>query len=91
MLSQPSAAEVVRVKDSGPGVATAVQQAVDRYLNTMDGEPVKDLYEMVLCEVEAPLLEYLLNYTESNQSRTALLLGLNRGTLRKKLKKYGLL
>ena len=46
---------------------------------------------MVLSEVEAPLLRRVLDYTGNNQSHAATLLGLNRGTLRKKLRKYGLL
>lgn len=91
MLIQQSSAEMVRVNDTSPSLATAVQQAVDKYISTMDDQPVRDLYEMVLSEIEAPLLEYMLEYTDNNQSRTAVMLGLNRGTLRKKLKKYGLL
>ena len=91
MLNLQSSAETVRVNDSSPSLATAVQEAVDKYVNAMDDQPVRDLYEMVLSEIEAPLLEYMLKYTDNNQSRTATILGLNRGTLRKKLKKYGML
>ena len=50
-----------------------------------------DLYQMVLAEVEAPLLEAVMRYTGDNQSQASEILGLNRGTLRKKLKHYGLL
>jgi len=49
------------------------------------------LYDLVLAEVEAPLLEVTLTYVQGNQSKAAELLGLNRGTLRKKLKQYDLL
>lgn len=91
MLSQQSSAETFSVNDAAPGLAAAVQRAVDKYISAMDDQPVRDLYEMVLSEIEAPLLEYMLKYTDNNQSRTAVILGLNRGTLRKKLKKYGLL
>ena len=42
-------------------------------------------------EVEQPLLKAVLEYTEGNQSRAADILGINRGTLRKKLKTYGLI
>jgi Fis family transcriptional regulator len=41
--------------------------------------------------VEAPLLETVMQHTRSNQSKASAMLGLNRGTLRKKLKKYGML
>ena len=46
---------------------------------------------MVLAEVEAPLLETVMEFTRGNQTKASTLLGLNRGTLRKKLKKYGLI
>lgn len=74
-----------------PTLAKTVDDSVRDYLRTMAGESVSDLYEMVLAEVEAPLLQRVLDYTGNNQSRAAELLGLNRGTLRKKLRKYGLL
>jgi Fis family transcriptional regulator len=45
----------------------------------------------VMSEVEAPLLEAVMRYTRKNQSRASIMLGLNRGTLRTKLKLYGLL
>ena len=61
------------------------------YLAMMDDEPIDDLYELVLSEVEEPLLRVLLELTDQNQSQIAAILGLNRGTLRKKLRKYRLL
>jgi len=76
---------------NAPTLAESVERAVEGYLDTMADQPVTDLYQLVLSEVEAPLLEYILRRTENNQSQTALILGLNRGTLRKKLKKYGML
>ncbi|HIC3380745.1 TPA: DNA-binding transcriptional regulator Fis, partial [Salmonella enterica] len=51
---------------------------------------VNDLYELVLAEVEQPLLDMVMQYTRGNQTRAALMMGINRGTLRKKLKKYGM-
>jgi Fis family transcriptional regulator len=68
-----------------------VEQAVDNYFKNLDGQDVSNVYEMVLAEVEAPMLEIVLKYTRHNQTRAAQVLGLNRGTLRKKLKQYGLL
>ena len=73
-----------------PTLAAVVDESVRDYLRTMAGEPVDDLYEMVLSEVEAPLLRRVLDYTGNNQSHAATLLGLNRGTLRKKLKQHGI-
>jgi Fis family transcriptional regulator len=69
----------------------SVQEAVEEYLQMMGDEPVSGLYEMVLAEVEAPLLRSVLGFTNHNQSQSAEILGLNRGTLRKKLRKYHLL
>lgn len=64
---------------------------MEDYLQMMGDEPVTGLYDMVLAEVEAPLLRSVLVFTNHNQSQSAEILGLNRGTLRKKLRKYHLL
>jgi len=69
----------------------SVDRALSNYLTQLDGAPVKDIYQLVLSEVEAPLLEQVMKYTRSNQTKASTMLGLNRGTLRKKLKQYGLL
>lgn len=83
-LTQPSeAATVTSLRD-------AVDLFVRRYLDEMDGEMGTDFYTLVLSEVEAPLLEAVMDYTRNNQTRAAQMLGLNRGTLRKKLKQYEL-
>lgn len=68
-----------------------VRQALNDYFKQIDGEEITNLYDMVLAEVEAPLLEVVLEMTRSNQSSAARMLGVNRGTLRKKLKQYNLL
>ena len=68
-----------------------VRRSLNDYFNQLDGEAVSELYPMVLAEMEIPLLEKVLGYTRGNQTKAAELLGLNRGTLRKKLKQYGLL
>ena len=68
-----------------------VEKAVSNYFQHLDGQEVTDVYDMVLAEVEAPMLEVVMKYTRHNQTKAANVLGLNRGTLRKKLKQYGLL
>lgn len=68
-----------------------VRRSLTDYFRNLDGEEVNELYEIVLTEVEIPLLEKVLEFTRGNQTRSAEVLGLNRGTLRKKLKHYGLL
>lgn len=68
-----------------------VEKALQNYFAHLDGQPITDLYQLVLAEVEAPLLESVMNYTKDNQTKASTILGLNRGTLRKKLKQYGML
>lgn len=68
-----------------------VAEAMDTYFVHLDGQATSDLYELVMAQVEPPLLESVLAYTKNNQSRAAEILGLNRGTLRKKLKQYNLI
>ena len=69
----------------------SVQQSVGQYFKNLDGAPAGNLYNLVLDELEEPLLKAVLAYTKGNQSKAAIILGLSRGTLRKKMKKYGLL
>lgn len=65
---------------------------MEKYFEDLgDDHLTHNLYELVLSEVEAPLLEAVLKHTVGNQSAAATMLGLNRGTLRKKMKQYGLL
>lgn len=68
-----------------------VEIAMVNYFKQIDGQKVTDLYELVINEVEAPLLESVLAYTGGNQTKASVVMGLNRGTLRKKLKKYNML
>ena len=68
-----------------------VATAMAHYFKQLDGQPATELYQLVLEQVEHPLLESVMAYTKNNQSKAAEMLGLNRGTLRKKLKQYDLL
>ena len=83
-FTKTSVAEAQTIRDS-------VAIALENYFSHIDGQEVFDVYDMVLAEVEAPLLEAVMKYTRKNQTKAATLLGLNRGTLRKKLKQYGML
>ena len=69
----------------------AVTLSVRAYLDELDGQLTTDVYQMVLAEIEAPLLQEIMAYTRNNQTKASLMLGLNRGTLRKKLKQYNLI
>ena len=68
-----------------------IAAAINDYFDQLEGEQPNNVYDLVLGEVELPLLEATLAYTNNNQSKTAEILGLNRGTLRKKLKQFDLL
>lgn len=68
-----------------------VERSLNRYFQHIEDEPVTDLHQMVIAEVEAPLIETVMRYCSNNQSKASIMLGLNRGTLRTKLKLYGLL
>lgn len=76
-------------RSEGP-LATCVKSALERYFRELDGEDATDLYDMVLAQMEKPLLEMVMNHTGSNQCKAAEMLGINRNTLRKKLKSHGL-
>ena len=66
------------------------ERALSEYFTSLNGDRPADLYDLVLREVEEPLFRVVLDYAEGNQSRAAVILGINRGTLRKKLKQFGL-
>ena len=61
------------------------------YFANMEGEVPENVYELVMNEVEHPLIEATMQYTKNNQSSAAKILGINRGTFRKKLAFYGML
>jgi Fis family transcriptional regulator len=66
----------------------SVEGAIRKYLDDLDGELPCNLFDTVISEVEQPMLQTVLRHCDNNQSRTAYCLGINRGTLRKKLKQY---
>lgn len=68
-----------------------VTELIQRYFAKLEGVEPRNLYELVLEEIEVPLLQAVMKYVRSNQSKAARILGLARGTLRKKLKRYGML
>jgi Fis family transcriptional regulator len=69
---------------------TVVKIAVEEYLRTIDTSKDPNIYEKVLSDIEIPLLTFLLERAEGNQCAITRWLGLSRGTVRKKLKLYGL-
>lgn len=66
------------------------ERVLHDYFANLNGHKPARLYDLVIREVEAPLFRAALDYTEGNQSRAAGILGINRSTLRKKLRELGL-
>jgi Fis family transcriptional regulator len=77
-------------QNQGQTLRDCVRSTMDAYLKQLDGHAPGQVYQMFLAEVEAPLLEVIMKHVRGNQSKAAELLGINRGTLRKKLKMYDL-
>ena len=77
-------------KTNEPPLAEYVKLSLERYFSDLNGEHPCALYDFVVREVEVPLLEVVMHQANRNQTRAAEMLGINRNTLRKKLKSYGL-
>jgi len=75
----------------GKQLSSQVSKSMRKYFKELDGEAAKDIYSMVLKEVELPLLEIVMKQCNDNQTEASHMLGINRGTLRTKLKEYKLL
>lgn len=69
-------------------IACCVRKAVDGYLNDLDGEKPCPIYSMVMQSVEKPLIELAMKHANGNQTLAADLLGINRNTLRNKIKQF---
>ena len=67
------------------------EDALRKYFKNLNGDRPGDLYDLVIGEVERPLFKAVMDFTDGNQSQAAGILGINRGTLRKKLRSYSLL
>ena len=71
-------------------IAACMRRSLNRYFKDLDGEVPSEIYSMVVSAFEKPLLAYILDRAEGNQTRAADMLGINRNTLRKKMREYGL-
>ena len=66
-------------------LADCVKRSLERYFKDMDGEKPTSIYEMVLKNIEKPMIEMVLSKAQGNQSLAAAMLGVTRNTLRKKM------
>ena len=71
-------------------MARVVRRAIDVSFRDLDGERASGVYDMVINCVEKPLLESVLHRVQGNQTHAAQMLGINRNTLRKKMKAHGI-
>lgn len=71
-------------------LGSTVKTALKLYLTALNGHSPGPVYNMVIAEVERPMMEAVMEYTNGNQSQAAQVLGISRSSVRKKLKLYGL-
>ena len=79
-----------QTKSTAHSLNECVEKALKNYFKDLDGEEASNLHELVISQVEKPLFRIVLSHNNGNISRTAQALGLNRGTVLGRLKKYGL-
>ena len=63
---------------------------MEHYFDDLDGHEARDLYELFMQQVEKPFFDVVMQHTRGNLTQAAKMLGMNRVTLRNRLKKYGL-
>ncbi len=86
-----SHSKALKASKSKKPLCKHTEDALQNYFQSLNGDRPGDLYELVMGEVERPLFKAVMEYTDGNQSQAAGILGINRGTLRKKLKTYSLI
>ena len=86
-------AQKIKKQFNGEGrqLSHQVSKSMRKYFKELDCEKPTDIYNMVLNEIELPLLEIVMRECNYNQSKASQILGINRGTLRTKLKEHKLL
>jgi Fis family transcriptional regulator, factor for inversion stimulation protein len=80
----------LKVNGKGVPLRSQAEEALQCYFETLNGHKPGHLYELVMREVEEPLFKVVMGHVQGNQSLAATILGINRGTLRKKLKEFGI-
>ncbi len=78
----------IQVEENAQALHQHITSAVKRYLGSSNQKDMLNLYQLIIEEVEAPLFRTVMEQTRYNQSKAARVLGVSRGTLRTKLKRY---
>ena len=90
-LTESEAPSPIAVPGAAPAGPEPLVVAVERHIKDFlaahnDGVGVTDIYDQIIAEVERPLIRMTLSVTRGNQIKAAAMLGLNRNTLRKKIR-----
>ena len=80
----------LKVNGKGVPLRNQAEEALHCYFETLNGHKPAHLYDLVMREVEEPLFKVVMGHVQGNQRRAAMILGINSGTLRKKLKEFGI-
>ena len=80
----------LKVNGKGVPLRTQAEEALQCYFEALNGHKPAQLYDLVMREVEEPLFRAVMRYAAGNQCRAAEILGINRGTLRRKLEDFDL-
>lgn len=81
----------MRAEAFNESLPASVDACLRTYFKDLNGmSPINGMYERVISQVEKPLIEHVLRYVRCNQVRAAIILGINRNTLRKKIRELGI-
>ena len=76
------------MRQTSSEISETVRKSLERYFRDLDGEKPRSIYDMVLRNVEKPMIETVLHKVDGNQTAAAEMLGINRNTLRKKIQQH---
>jgi Fis family transcriptional regulator len=71
-------------------IPACINAKLTRYFEQLDGEQASGVHKMVMNEVEPLVIKFILELVNNNQSEASRILGINRGTLKKKIEFYKL-
>ena len=75
---------------SSTDLPACINAKLTRYFEQLDGEQASGIHKMVMNEVEPLVIKFILELANNNQSEASRILGVNRGTLKKKIEFYKL-
>ena len=91
-LSETQKIDVQESFDENSKISKFLEKHIAKYFQSLGGNPpAPGLYQIIMKEVEVPLIALTLSLCHGNQIRAAKLLGINRNTLRKKIKDFDIL